>query len=316
MTFSPGSAQEPARPSRRRRVARPPAARPRATRSTPTPPSRSGPQAVTDGRLDRLRQGHRGDVRRRPSTPSSASSNFDKKGDVTLPGYVVYEWKDGKYDYMHDVVSSLSSPSLGGAETPAATPGFLFAFSAGRGCRFGGPEICPRGAAARARPCPPRRLPDRRRRPACRRARRGRDDHRRRRPDVGQLRRLRRARCTTAPPRRSPTSTPPAASTARRWRCRRWTTSAIPRPPMPSPTSSPARAPSWSSAISASAHRWPPPRSMSPTTSSRSRRAPPGRTTPTSAPAPASIGWPAVTTSRASLPARPSPSASPTRRSP
>jgi branched-chain amino acid transport system substrate-binding protein len=24
---------------------------------------------------------------------------FDSKGDVTLPGYVVYEWKDGKYDY-------------------------------------------------------------------------------------------------------------------------------------------------------------------------------------------------------------------------
>ena len=26
--------------------------------------------------------------------------NFDKAGDVTLPGYVVYEWKDGKYDYL------------------------------------------------------------------------------------------------------------------------------------------------------------------------------------------------------------------------
>jgi len=26
--------------------------------------------------------------------------NFDKKGDVTLPGYVIYEWKDGKYDYL------------------------------------------------------------------------------------------------------------------------------------------------------------------------------------------------------------------------
>ncbi|SKA36244.1 branched-chain amino acid ABC transporter substrate-binding protein [Consotaella salsifontis] len=25
---------------------------------------------------------------------------FDDKGDVTLPGYVVYEWKDGKYDYV------------------------------------------------------------------------------------------------------------------------------------------------------------------------------------------------------------------------
>jgi len=25
---------------------------------------------------------------------------FDEKGDVTLPGYVFYEWKDGKYDYL------------------------------------------------------------------------------------------------------------------------------------------------------------------------------------------------------------------------
>jgi branched-chain amino acid transport system substrate-binding protein len=25
---------------------------------------------------------------------------FDPKGDVTAPGYVVYEWKDGKYDYF------------------------------------------------------------------------------------------------------------------------------------------------------------------------------------------------------------------------
>lgn len=25
--------------------------------------------------------------------------SFDKKGDVSLPGYVVYEWKNGKYDY-------------------------------------------------------------------------------------------------------------------------------------------------------------------------------------------------------------------------
>ncbi len=25
--------------------------------------------------------------------------SFDDKGDVTLPGYVWYEWKDGQYDY-------------------------------------------------------------------------------------------------------------------------------------------------------------------------------------------------------------------------
>jgi branched-chain amino acid transport system substrate-binding protein len=28
------------------------------------------------------------------------SLTFDDKGDVTLPGYVFYEWKDGKYDYL------------------------------------------------------------------------------------------------------------------------------------------------------------------------------------------------------------------------
>ena len=28
------------------------------------------------------------------------SLDFDDKGDVTLPGYVFYEWKDGKYDYL------------------------------------------------------------------------------------------------------------------------------------------------------------------------------------------------------------------------
>ena len=26
--------------------------------------------------------------------------NFDKKGDVSLPGYVFYEWKNGNYDYL------------------------------------------------------------------------------------------------------------------------------------------------------------------------------------------------------------------------
>lgn len=27
--------------------------------------------------------------------------SFDDKGDVTLPGYVFYEWKDGEYDYLN-----------------------------------------------------------------------------------------------------------------------------------------------------------------------------------------------------------------------
>ncbi len=28
---------------------------------------------------------------------------FDDKGDVTLPGYVFYEWKDGTYDYLESM---------------------------------------------------------------------------------------------------------------------------------------------------------------------------------------------------------------------
>ena len=28
---------------------------------------------------------------------------FDDKGDVTLPGYVFYEWKDGKYAQMNNM---------------------------------------------------------------------------------------------------------------------------------------------------------------------------------------------------------------------
>ena len=30
------------------------------------------------------------------------SLEFDDKGDVTLPGYVFYEWKGGKYDYLEN----------------------------------------------------------------------------------------------------------------------------------------------------------------------------------------------------------------------
>ena len=29
------------------------------------------------------------------------SLSFDDKGDVTLPGYVFYEWKNGNYDYVN-----------------------------------------------------------------------------------------------------------------------------------------------------------------------------------------------------------------------
>ncbi|MEM8784916.1 MAG: ABC transporter substrate-binding protein, partial [Pseudomonadota bacterium] len=27
---------------------------------------------------------------------------FDEKGDVSLPGYVVYEWAGGSYDYLEE----------------------------------------------------------------------------------------------------------------------------------------------------------------------------------------------------------------------
>ena len=36
---------------------------------------------------------------------------FDDKGDVTLPGYVVYEWKDGKYDYVKNADGSDMKPT-------------------------------------------------------------------------------------------------------------------------------------------------------------------------------------------------------------
>ena len=37
---------------------------------------------------------------------------FDDKGDVKLPGYVVYEWKDGKYDYV-DVAANTDMTKTG-----------------------------------------------------------------------------------------------------------------------------------------------------------------------------------------------------------
>ena len=38
---------------------------------------------------------------------------FDDKGDVTLPGYVFYEWKDGQYDYLQ-VAESTDMDAAGG----------------------------------------------------------------------------------------------------------------------------------------------------------------------------------------------------------
>ena len=44
------------------------------------------------GGLHRLRARHRGARRRPSSRPCSATIGFDDKGDVSAPGYVVYEW--------------------------------------------------------------------------------------------------------------------------------------------------------------------------------------------------------------------------------
>ena len=49
--------------------------------------------------------------------------NFDDKGDVTLPGYVVYEWKDGKYDYMQHVVLSHLIARFGRCRNPGGNAG-------------------------------------------------------------------------------------------------------------------------------------------------------------------------------------------------
>ena len=68
--------------------------------------------------------------------------NFDKKGDVTLPGYVVYEWKNGKYDYLHHVVPSRSSPLAAVQEPRRQRRGFCLPSPLAR-LQFGGPDICP-----------------------------------------------------------------------------------------------------------------------------------------------------------------------------
>jgi branched-chain amino acid transport system substrate-binding protein len=43
---------------------------------------------------------------------------FDDKGDVSLPGYVFYEWENGEYTQMAG-----ANPAAAGAEAGAATPG-------------------------------------------------------------------------------------------------------------------------------------------------------------------------------------------------
>ncbi|MCB8838876.1 branched-chain amino acid ABC transporter substrate-binding protein [Aurantimonas sp. VKM B-3413] len=45
--------------------------------------------------------------------------SFDDKGDVTLPGYVVYEWKDGKYDYVN-VAENTDMTEKGGDQLKAS----------------------------------------------------------------------------------------------------------------------------------------------------------------------------------------------------
>ena len=45
--------------------------------------------------------------------------SFDDKGDVTLPGYVVYEWKDGAYDYVNVAEGTDMTKPGGDALQPA-----------------------------------------------------------------------------------------------------------------------------------------------------------------------------------------------------
>ena len=123
MTFSPDPRKNPiAKPvvealdGRRHR-------RPKATRSTPTPPSRLGPPPSP-------RPAAPTSIRWSPFSPAAefdtvlGEVKFDDKGDVTLPGYVFYVWHDGKYDYVEVRTTSLLG-RFSGRETPAATPGFF-----------------------------------------------------------------------------------------------------------------------------------------------------------------------------------------------
>jgi branched-chain amino acid transport system substrate-binding protein len=44
---------------------------------------------------------------------------FDEKGDVALPGYVFYEWKDGKYDYLESADASGATDATTGTDAAA-----------------------------------------------------------------------------------------------------------------------------------------------------------------------------------------------------
>ena len=56
--------------------------------------------AAATGRHRRLRAGGRR-ARRRHLRHRPRHVKFDAKGDVSLPGYVFYEWKNGTYDYLN-----------------------------------------------------------------------------------------------------------------------------------------------------------------------------------------------------------------------
>lgn len=49
--------------------------------------------------------------------------NFNDIGDVTLPGYVVYEWSNGKYDYVETASSEVAPTTPADPAAPAAAPG-------------------------------------------------------------------------------------------------------------------------------------------------------------------------------------------------
>ena len=68
--------------------------------------------AIMEGNEPRVIQneeGHR-------TTPSVVA--FDDKGDVTLPGYVVYEWDNGQYDY-YQVATDTDMTGKGGDQMKA-----------------------------------------------------------------------------------------------------------------------------------------------------------------------------------------------------
>ena len=68
------------------------------TSCTPTRPCRSLPRRPSS-RPDGSQQDPAGD-QRQEVLDRAGRAQLRRQGDVTLPGYVFYEWKDGQYDYL------------------------------------------------------------------------------------------------------------------------------------------------------------------------------------------------------------------------